>query len=104
VSVPHYTIRARVSTERPEEIRSVLRGMFPTGAITLTGDPNEIVLRGSLDGANAAELNRTLLSEMRRVDRRTRLRAEWSLEGRTEKFFDYVAKGVRGPADGVRPE
>lgn len=95
MTVPHYTVRARVSTEQPEAIRPVLRRMFPTGAITLTGNPKEIVLRGDIDGESAGELNRSLLSELRHVERRTRLRAEWSREGRTEKFFDYVAKAPK---------
>lgn len=102
--MPHYTVRARVSSERPDAIRPVLRRMFPTGAITLTGNPKEIVLRGDIDGQSAAELNRTLLSEMRHVERRTRLRAEWTLGGHSEKFFDYVAKGQRVSADDVHRE
>ncbi len=48
-----------------------------------------------LTGQSARDLNRMLLSEMRRVERRTRLRAEWTADGVTERFFDYVPKGKK---------
>lgn len=32
---------------------------------------------------------------MRRVEKRTRIRSEWTSEGVTERFFDYVPKGKR---------
>lgn len=91
-----FTIRARVNTENPSAIRPLLRRLFPAGTVTLTGDPKELVLRGELEGADARELNRSLLTELRRVEKRTRLRAEWTSEGTTEKFFDYVSKGKPG--------
>jgi hypothetical protein len=43
-----------------------------------------------------------LLSALRRVERRTRLRAEWTGNGETQRFFDYVPKGV-SPAAGSEP-
>ena len=46
-------------------------------------------------GDTAKELNRRLLSAMRRIEKRTRLRAEWTCDGITERFFDYVSKGTR---------
>jgi hypothetical protein len=46
-----------------------------------------------MEGASAKELNRTLLSTLRKVNKSTTLRAEWtSDDGTTEKFFDYVLK------------
>jgi hypothetical protein len=37
-----------------------------------------------------------LLSELRRAEKRTRIRTEWVFSGNTvEKFFDYVPKGTR---------
>ena len=36
-------------------------------------------------------MNRTLLSALRKVEKRTTLRAEWtSGDGTDERFFDYV--------------
>ena len=48
-----------------------------------------------MKGSSARELNRHLLSELRRAEKKTRLRAEWTCEGITERFFDYVPKGTR---------
>jgi hypothetical protein len=93
--VQRFTVRARVSSENPPAVRPVLRRLFPAGSVTLTGDPKELVLEGEMEGANAQDLNRSLLTELRRVERKTRLRAEWTSEGTTEKFFDYVPKGKK---------
>lgn len=93
-----FTVHAKVSSENPPAVRPVLRRLFPGAALTLTGNPKEVVLRGEAEGASARDLNRALLTELRRVEKRTRLRAEWTSEGTTEKFFDYVPKGKRGPA------
>jgi hypothetical protein len=45
-----------------------------------------------MEGASAKELNRTLLSALRKVEKRTTLRAEWTSGDTTECFFDYVLK------------
>ncbi len=34
-------------------------------------------------------------SALRRIERKTRLRAEWTSDNTTERFFDYVPKGTR---------
>jgi hypothetical protein len=95
IPVQRFTVRARVSSENPPAVRPVLRRLFPAGSVTLTGDPKELVLEGEMEGANAQDLNRSLLTELRRLERKTRLRAEWTSEGTTEKFFDYVPKGKK---------
>jgi hypothetical protein len=42
---------------------------------------------------SARDLNRTFLSALRKVEKRTTLRAEWvSADGTSERFFDYVLK------------
>jgi len=52
----------------------------------------EFRIEAELEGENAKELNRSLLSQLRRAERKTRLRAEWTSGGTTERFFDYVLK------------
>ncbi len=52
-------------------------------------------IKSSLEGESARELNRSLLSALRSIDRKTTLRGEWTSDGITERFFDYVPKGVR---------
>jgi hypothetical protein len=61
------------------------------GSVKKAGD--EFFVEAEMEGANARELNRTSLSALRKVERRTTLRAEWtSDDGTTERFFDYVLK------------
>jgi hypothetical protein len=38
------------------------------------------------------ELNRTLVSALRKVEKRTALRAEWTSGDTPEHYFDYVPK------------
>jgi hypothetical protein len=52
-------------------------------------------VNAELYGESARDLNRTLLSEMRKVEKKTRIRAEWTLGETVERFFDYVPKGTR---------
>jgi hypothetical protein len=48
-----------------------------------------------MDGADAKDVNRRLLSALRRVEKKTRLRAEWTAHGYVHRFFDYVPKSTR---------
>jgi hypothetical protein len=45
-----------------------------------------------MEGVSAKELNRALLSAMRKVEKRTTLRAEWTSGDTTQRFFDYILK------------
>jgi hypothetical protein len=45
-----------------------------------------------MKGTSAKELNRTLLSALRKLEKRTTLRADWTSGDTTERFFDYVSK------------
>ena len=48
-----------------------------------------------MEGSSARDLNRGILSALRKVERRTRLRAEWTDEdGQVYRFFDYVLKST----------
>jgi hypothetical protein len=52
-------------------------------------------VEAELTGESARDLNRMLLSQMRKAERRTRLHTEWTADGVTERFFDYVPKGKK---------
>lgn len=97
MTAKRFILRARVTTENPSAVRPVLLQLLPGGSVTLSGDPKELVIKGEMDGTSAGDLNRDLLSALRRVERRTRLRAEWSSEGTRERFFDFVPKPGRSP-------
>jgi len=49
-------------------------------------------VEAQMEGASARDLNRTLLSALRKVEKRTTLRAEWTCGDTTQRFFDYVLK------------
>ncbi len=87
-----YDLVADVSTASPQSVGALLDRLFPAG-VTATAAGFRIVAR--VDGDTARDLNRDLLSALRREERRTRLRAEWTSAGVTERFFDYVPKGTR---------
>ena len=59
---------------------------------SISRDGDDWVVRATIDGKSAREANRTLLAQLRRVERKTRLRSEWTHAGQTERFFDYVPK------------
>lgn len=88
-----FTLAAHVSSDDPAAIRPVLVQLVGEAGITPTADGFQV--RAEMTGASARDLNRTLLTSLRRVVKKTRLRAEWTAEGRTERFFDYVPKGTR---------
>ena len=61
------------------------------GSVTKADD--DFVVEAEMEGASARELNRTFLSALRKVEKRTTLRAEWtSGDGTSERFFDYALK------------
>jgi hypothetical protein len=88
-----FTLMARISTENPQAIKLALEELVSKSSITRTEEG--FLVKAELSGASARELNRTLLSVLRRVERKTRLRAEWKSGDTTERFFDYVPKGSR---------
>jgi hypothetical protein len=53
----------------------------------------EFIVEAEIQGDSARELNRTLLSALRKAERKTTLRADWtSSDNLVERFFDYVLK------------
>jgi hypothetical protein len=89
-----FELSAKVSSDDLSAIKPVVEKLVgQKGTISQTAEGLEI--RAKLEGESAKELNRLLLSEMRRAEKRTRLRSEWQHGNTIEKFFDYVPKGTR---------
>jgi hypothetical protein len=88
-----FTLLANVSTENPRAIKVTLEEIVSHGSITPTNEG--FLVQATMRGKTAQDLNRTLLSALRRVGRRTRLRAEWKSGSIVESFFDYVPKGSK---------
>jgi hypothetical protein len=89
-----FRLAARVSSDNPSAIRSTLEGIV-SGKGTVKPIEEGFEVEAVLEGESARELNRVLLSEMRKAEKRTRLRAEWTHGKLVERFFDYVSKGTR---------
>jgi len=87
----NFKLQARINRSDAQTIRQALDQLAAKGSVRKEGD--EFMVEAEMEGASARELNRTLLSAMRKVNKRTTLRAEWTSDERiTEKFFDYVLK------------
>ena len=84
-----------IHSDTPSAIRPLLEKRFGAAAVRAGERAGEFLIIATLEGATARDLNRDLLSELRRAEKRTRLRSEWTAEGVTERFFDYVSKGSR---------
>ena len=89
-----FGLSARVSSDNPAAIKRVLE-QAAGGHCRITAIDGGFEVRGELEGESARDLNRNLLSEMRRVEKRTRIRSEWTSGKTIEKFFDYVPKGTK---------
>jgi len=89
-----FKVSVRVSSDNPSAIKAVIERIFRNkGAVRST--PEGFEVEGNLEGESARDLNRMLLSELRKVEKRTRIRAEWISGNTIERFFDYVPKGTR---------
>jgi len=86
----NFNLKARINRSAPLTVRKALDQLAAKGSVRKDGD--EFVVEAEMEGASAKELNRTLLSALRKVEKRTTLRAEWTSGDTTECFFDYVLK------------
>jgi hypothetical protein len=86
-----FNLKARVNRSDARTIRQALDQLSAKGSVRKAGE--KFIIEAEIEGASAKELNRTLLSALRKVKKRTTIRAEWtSDDGTSEKFFDYVLK------------
>ncbi len=87
----HFRVVARVSSSNPKAVKPVLEQATTKG--TIKEVKGEYSVEADMIGESAKDLNRALLTALRRTEKKTRLRAEWtSDDGTTQKFFDYVLK------------
>ena len=88
-----FRLSARISSDNPSVIRPILERLI-SGKGAIKSIENGFEVEADLKGESARDLNRMLLSEMRKAEKRTRIRAEWTSGNTIEKFFDYVPKGT----------
>ena len=93
-----FSLTGDVSSDDLAAIRPVIAQVVGEAAVTQTRDGLHV--EGVMDGADARDVNRRLLSALRRAEKRTRLRAEWTDGAYIHRFFDYVPKRTRAaPAE-----
>lgn len=88
-----FRVVADINTSDPKQVESVLIELVGVNGVIRTEKGFKIAT--TIEGQTASELNRELLSALRQVDEKTTLRAEWIRGKLTERFFDYVPKGIR---------
>jgi hypothetical protein len=88
-----FELEAEVRTANVQDALAELPRLLPGATIVKTAAGLKV--GGELEGESARDLNRWLLSALRRVERRTTLRAQWTCGRTVERFFDYVPKGSR---------
>jgi hypothetical protein len=94
VSEKKFKLSARVSSATPSAIKPVLERIIGSnGSIKPTSDGFEV--DAEFKGESARDLNRMVLSELRRAEKKTRIRSEWTFEDTIEKFFDYALKQTK---------
>jgi len=87
-----------VSSDNPSAIKPILGRVFE-GSGTVKEVAQGFEIDTEPEGESAVALNRTLLSELRRAEKKTRMRSQWTSGNTTEKFFDYVLKATLNTVD-----
>jgi hypothetical protein len=91
--VTQFRLSGEVSSDNLTAVRPVLHRLLESATIVSSQDGLHV--EGFMDGTDAADVNRRLLSALRRAEKKTRLRVEWTGEGHIHRFFDYVPKAAR---------
>jgi hypothetical protein len=82
----NFKLKARLGRSDAGTIRQALDQLAAKGSVKKTAEG--FMVETEIEGASARELNRTLLSALRKARRNTTLRAEWtSGDGTAERFF-----------------
>jgi hypothetical protein len=86
-----FRLKAMISSDNINAVKPALKVHFPKANIKSEG--HGLLIEAELEGDDVKELNRKLLSALRKAEKRTRLRSEWTSESSTTYyFFDYVLK------------
>ncbi len=86
-----FKVKARISRSDAQAIQDALEQLAAKGSITKAA--RDFIVEAEVEGPSARELNRTLLSALRKVRMEARLRAEWVSSDKTvETFFDYTLR------------
>ncbi len=90
-----FKLSARINSSNPRAVLPVLENLIGgKGSVRKAEEESGgFIVNAKMHGRNAKELNRMLLSALRKAEKKTTLRAEWtSPDNITERYFDYVLK------------
>ena len=79
-----FELAADVSSDDPKAVEPVLRAITSLKVMPLA---DGFHIEGTMVGESARDLNRALLSALRRAERRTRIRSRWTLDDATFRLF-----------------
>ena len=89
-----FNLSATVSSANLSAVKPVLeRVIGSSGSIKPTAVAFEVT--AEFKGESARDLNRMLLSELRRAEKKTSIRSQWTSQDAVEKFFDYALKQTK---------
>jgi len=88
-----FQLDAEVRGANQRDVLAAARSLLPGAEIEET--ELGFTARRQIEGESARDINRAVRSALRRVDRRTTLRAGRTSGGTVERFVDYVPKGAR---------
>ena len=96
--VEKFNVRALIRSRDRDKIRPVVERLFAGGRVSISAErKDEIAAEAVLSGTSARDVNRSILSELRRFEKRTTMRSEWTYGSSTESYFDYVLKKKARP-------
>jgi len=86
-----FKLKAQVSRSDAPTIRRALKQLAAKGSVRKADEG--FVVEAEMEGTSAKEMTRLLLSALRKVEKKTTIRAEWTFgDNITERFFAYVLK------------
>ena len=88
-----FRVSAHVSSDNPSAIKPVLEQIIAEkGTVKQTAQGFDV--EAELEGESARDLNRMILSALRRAEKRTRLRAEWTSGDTVRSSLTTGLKGL----------
>jgi hypothetical protein len=89
-----FKVSASINSANSSAVKPVLERIIGNRGSINPADGRFEVL-AEFKGESARDLNRSLLSELRRVEKKTSIRSEWTSDETIEKFFDYALKATK---------
>ncbi|MDG7000712.1 MAG: hypothetical protein JRN15_16585 [Nitrososphaerota archaeon] len=89
-----FKLSARINSASSDAIVPVLEDLFKDRGSFKRADDEKggYVIQAEMSGTSSKVLNRNILSSLRKVEKKTTLRAEWTSSNTIQRYFDYVLK------------